>query len=350
MKILLVGNWVHTQYESAFSKSMKLYKINVIPFKLHPFFKGYFGKIINQIPLPTFNVLILNYKLLITVKRKLPDIVFLWRVTHVFPYTLKLLISYNVKIITYNNDDPFGPLNQNNLPWHHNFMWYWYLKSIKLAHLNLFYRSVNIDEATKFGAQNCDLFLPYYIKEWHKPINLNKLDHKKYDCDIVFIGHYEDDGRAKIIKGLIDRGYKIKIWGGHYWNKMTLGKYFYKINHIENVNELEYAKAINGAKICLGFLSKINRDTYTRRCFEIPASGGLLLCERTSDLTNWFREDIDACFFSTPDECYSKVEFLLNNLDIARKIALNGMTRIINDGHDINSRTIELLNKINKLV
>jgi spore maturation protein CgeB len=350
MKILLVGDWLHSQYESVLCESFRLLQIEVIPFKLHPFFRSFSGKVIRQIPLPTLNIILLNFKLLLSVKKNKPDFVFLWRVTHVFPFTIKSIKSHNTKIITYNNDDPFGPLKHGNVPWHHNFMWYWYLKSIKFADLNLFYRKINIVEAINYGAINCELFLPYYIPDWHKPINLSYEDLKKYDCDIVFIGHYEDDGRIEIIKGLIDRGYKVKIWGSSYWSEKVLGEYMYKINKIENVNEVEYAKAVNGAKIALGFLSKINRDTYTRRCFEIPACGGLLLCERTSDLTNFFKEDVEACFFSNPTECFSKVDFLINNIENAKKISKNGKLRVVNDGHDIHSRTNELLNKIKKLV
>ena len=63
---------------------------------------------------------------------------------------------------------------------------------------------------------------------------------------------------------------------------------------IQAVRGVEYAKALSGAKMCLAFLSKLNRDTYTRRCFEIPACGRVLLCERTADMQGLLREGDEA--------------------------------------------------------
>ena len=68
---------------------------------------------------------------------------------------------------------------------------------------------------------------------------------------------------------------------------------------IEPVFGDDYAKALCGAKVCLAFLSKLNRDSYTRRCFEIPACGNVMLAERTADLCRMFKEDEEACFFSS---------------------------------------------------
>jgi spore maturation protein CgeB len=102
---------------------------------------------------------------------------------------------------------------------------------------------------------------------------------------------------------------------------------------------VEYAKALCGADICLCFLSKINRDVYTRRCFEIPACGRLLLAERTYELQTLFKEDEEACFFSSEEELTNKVCWLLENPTIRNKIAESGQKRVWKDGHDIYSRT-----------
>jgi len=105
----------------------------------------------------------------------------------------------------------------------------------------------------------------------------------------------------------------------------------------------EYAKALCGANVCLAFLSKLNRDTYTRRCFEIPACGRVMLAERTSDLLRMFIEDKEACFFSSTDELIIKAKWLIDNPAIALQIAQAGMRRVWVDGHDVKSRVEEFL-------
>ena len=111
----------------------------------------------------------------------------------------------------------------------------------------------------------------------------------------------------------------------------------------------DYVKALQGGKVCLVFLSKLNRDTYTRRCFEIPACGRVMLAERTTDLQKMFKEDEEACFFSTNDELVKKVRWLLDNPDARQRIADAGRQRVWVDGHDVMSRAGEFLNHIQEV-
>ena len=108
-----------------------------------------------------------------------------------------------------------------------------------------------------------------------------------------------------------------------------------------------YGKALCGAKVCLCFLSKLNRDTYTRRCFEIPACGKVMLAERTDDLMQFFKEDEEACFFSSPEELVLKAQWLINSPDIRECIAQAGLRRIWADGHDVARRAKYFLSEVN---
>jgi spore maturation protein CgeB len=108
----------------------------------------------------------------------------------------------------------------------------------------------------------------------------------------------------------------------------------------------EYRKALCGAKMCLCFLSKLNRDSYTTRSFEIPACGRLLLSERTADLQRFFREDVEAVFFSTPEELAQKALWLRDHPEKIEAIAQAGMQRVYSDGHSIEDRMKQLLSII----
>ncbi|MEI8087473.1 MAG: glycosyltransferase, partial [Paludibacter sp.] len=149
------------------------------------------------------------------------------------------------------------------------------------------------------------------------------------------------------IRALIAEGIRVKIWGGSYWNRAVLGDLFDKLSPIVLAEGDNYCKALCGAKICLCFLSKLNRDTYTRRCFEIPACGKLMLAERTDNLMSFFKEDEEACYFSTSDELVRKAHWLLNNPDIRDRIAQAGLRRVWVDGHDVANRAKYFLSMVN---
>ena len=115
-----------------------------------------------------------------------------------------------------------------------------------------------------------------------------------FEAEAVFVGHYEPDDRVACLQALVDAGVRVKLFGGTTWTPQVLGPLAQYFGKVEAVLGLEYAKALCGAQMCLCFISKLNRDTYTTRCFEIPACGRLMLSERTADLPRLFQEDQEA--------------------------------------------------------
>jgi spore maturation protein CgeB len=339
MKILLVGNWTWPQYEKSFSEGLSQLGLEIIAYPLGEKFKGVLGRIEHTLPFPGPSLLDLNKQLISQTHIFKPDIVFFWRPTHILPTTIDKINKSGIYTVSYNNDDPFGPSNQSNLPWHHNWLWYWYKKCLPNFNFNYFYRAINCKEALNFGAKHADILMPYFHPDNDRPITLDDDDWKRFGTEIVFVGHYEDDGRDKKIEALIKSGFSVKIWGDIEWNKKIRFIGRSTLNAVTPVRGVEYAKALCGADICLCFLSKINRDVYTRRCFEIPACGRLLLAERTYELQTLFKEDEEACFFSSEEELTNKVCWLLENPTIRNKIAESGQKRVWKDGHDIYSRT-----------
>lgn len=345
-KVIIAGDWYHSIYEESFAVALKELNIEVIPFRIKDFFNGFIGKFQKAIPIIAPTLLKINLSLLNLVKLEKPELLIAWRCTHLLPYTIKKINDYGIVSVSYNNDDPFGPKMCVNTPWHHKFLWYWYIKCLFHFKFNFFIRELNVMEANKIGIANAHLLRSYFIPWKDKPISLSKDELMKYSCDIIFIGHYEPDDRVNYLKALVQSGFSVKIYGGKYWNLKSLGNLYYYFAPIVPVVGIDYAKALCGAKICLSFLSKINRDTYTRRCFEIPACGRLMLAERTDELQNLFEEDKEACFFSNCEELINKAKWLINNPAISQKIAIAGQNRVWSDKHDIKSRATELLNLV----
>jgi spore maturation protein CgeB len=337
-RILIVGSWRWEIYEDAFAKSLNQIGIDVISFSTNKYFKGYFGKIEEALPPFSISLYKLNIDLYKFILSEKPDVVLFWRPTHILPITITLTKKLNIFAVSFNNDDPFGPKIHKNVPWHHHFLWFWYLKSLRLYNKNFFYRKVNTLEAEKWGSKNNQVLMPYFIPWRDKPVKLTDVEKVFFCTEVVFIGHYETDGRELLFKSLLEANIKVKIWGGDYWNREVLGDMYDKFTPIVPVQGEDYAKALCGAKICLGLISKLNRDSYTRRCFEIPACGSLLLAERTDDLLSLFIEDEEACFFSSSDELVEKVVWLLSNDEIRLKIADAGFRKVWSSGHDVISR------------
>ncbi|MFZ2978429.1 MAG: glycosyltransferase, partial [Candidatus Magasanikiibacteriota bacterium] len=155
---------------------------------------------------------------------------------------------------------------------------------------------------------------------------------------------FEDDGRDEYIKFLFDNRVNIKLFGGSSWIKSKYYNYFVnKIGPIDNLDNIEYNLALNSAKICLVFLSKRNNDTYTRRCFEIPATKSLVLSEYSDDLNTLFAQGKEADYFKSKEELLEKVRFYLANENMRIEVVEAGYKRLIKDKHEVGDRVGEII-------
>lgn len=245
--------------------------------------------------------------------------VFIYRGTHIYSNTIKKIKKTGAIVSQFNNDNPFGELNNR-------FFWRHYKKNCVQCDLVYAFRNSDINEYTKLGVGNCKILFPYYIKTRTFPVDKKDIP-SQYLCDVVFIGHYEDDGRDKYLYNLVKQGINVKIYGDTEWNKSQYYNFFNKKCGEIRLAVIDYNLAINGAKIAVSFLSKWNKDTHTRRCFEIPSTRTMMLCEYTDVLNNIFKDNIEVAFFKNEDEFYKKTLFLLNNEVEREKIALNGQKR-----------------------
>ena len=349
MKILICGEWKWYRHEPAFSTALKQLGHDIIPFKTSNYFSGALGRVQFALPFPGPAIVNINSLIKKIVDKEKPDVFLAWRGTHLTPSTIKAINRKDIITVSYNNDDPFGPKFDGTayVPWHHQFLWFWYVRSLKYYRMNFFYRKVNASEALKVGATHAEILLPYFIPWKDVPISLTEQDRHFFESDIVFAGHYEPDGRENYLIELAKSGLNVRLYGDQYWTKDVLGDFYKYFSPIRWVRGEEYSKSICGAKICLVFLSKMNRDTYTRRCFEIPAYGKVMLAERTKDLSNMFIEDKEACFFSSSKELVDKAKWLIGNPKISSEIAEAGLKRVWADGHDIKNRAKGFIDSIN---
>jgi len=352
LKFLIVGEWIHEMYEKAIADAFLKLNHEVMAFKWHPYFKVIsttpgirhieliYKKAQNKYLLgPIINRL--NNELIEDVKKLSPDTLFIFRGTHIQGRTLKTLKSQykNMTIVIYNHDDPFSPDYPMWKPWRH------FMDSIPLSDLVLAHRHRNFEEYFNKGATQVELLRTWFIPERNHPVTFSPEEKEKYECDVVFVGHFENDGRLELLEKIAKAGWNLKIYGAHHeWGEALLKSPELRGQVPTRLAwGAEYNKALAGGKIAMCFLSKLNRDTYATRCFEIPATGSFLLSEYTDDLNSLFKEGIHAEFFRTPDEMLLKIKKYMEDSPLRKKVADSGRAWVNEQGHDVNSRMRQVI-------
>lgn len=348
MKVLIAGDWHSELHEESVFGAVERLGHLARRFSWHEYFKpaGTLGRI--TLPLlraqnkfmigPVVNRL--NRDLVERVAEEKPDVLLIYRGSHIFPDSLGKIrdVSAGTVIVSYNNDDPFSP---------HYPKWQWsrFLSGIPEYDVVFAYRPANLAEYKAAGARRVELLPPWFIPERNRPVELSASEAERFGSDVVFVGHYEDDERIGCLAAIARAGFHVRLWGpGYDWDSV--------IRHVPELRSQvpvslvwgdEYNKALCGAKIALSFHSKLNRDTYTRRSFEIPGSGTFMLSAHSKDLEAIYAPDQEAVYFRDPAELLEKVRYYLSHDERRREIARLGHVKAVEGGHDVRSRISALL-------
>ncbi len=346
MKILLAGSFRYYCYEEVCARSLESMGIDVVRFSWDRYFIGLIGRIEQRFMFPLLFMRQFEHDLYAVAKIYRPDIIWIWRGQQVRPEVVRRLKhETGATLISYNHDDAFGPGYEASVTFLKPNIWKSFIKSIKEYDIHFVVRSINVLEYLQNGAKKVDILRQYFVSELHRPVVLSDHDKNLYQCDLVFVGHYEDDGRVRYLKAIVANGFSLRLFGSG-WPPHAVREIFGRNIDVLPITGEEYVKALCGGKICLSFLSKLNRDTYTTRSFEIPACGKVMLSERTDELMHFFKDNAEACFFSSPEEMIRKAQWLLNNLDLRERVAQAGQRRVWVDKHDVGSRTKYLLSLV----
>jgi spore maturation protein CgeB len=185
-----------------------------------------------------------------------------------------------------------------------------------------------------------------YCDEVHRPLPSKDA---RWSCAVGFLGGWEPR-RERLLHTVAAAGVDIKIWGG-YWDFLRDGEWTLRRHIIlrqlsggdrfrfhrdalltrahqgGEVYEDDYARALTGSKIGIGFLRKAWPDQHTTRTFEIPACGSLLLADRTEEHQEFFEEGKEAEFFASSEELLEKTKFYCSNESARKRIAEGGYKR-----------------------
>lgn len=241
----------------------------------------------------------------------------------VTPKVIQILRLHCSKVINYNIDDPLGPRDGARFKA--------YRQSLPYYDFNAVVRQENVAEAKSLGSKNVRRVYRSADELSHAPRLLTEKDRQNWDSDIFFLGTWFPE-RGPFLIDLIKRGLPLTIRGPN-WHKAPEWPHLKKYWKGGAIAGDDYAKAIQCAKVNLGLLSKENRDLHTTRSLEIPALGGLICAERTSEHAAMYAEGVDALFWNNAEECAAMCHFALDDDNRRQKIAEAGHQRIKKNRH-----------------
>lgn len=344
IRILHIGDFRFDFYDMSFFDALSSDKnIDAEKFEIAQYFISYkyknifekfyygiqnrykFGPVIDQI----------NQDIIKKVSERKYNFVFIWRGVHIKPETLQYIKSFGVKILGYNNDSTYSL---------HHPAWLFRLlkKQIKLYDHFYAYRESDIPCYERNGCKS-SLFLPTFDPTRTYPINNI---HKT--MDMVFIGHYEDDGRDQLFLELAKTGFRIGLHGQGWHASPHYKALKSTYGDIKPVYS-DYNKILNSSKIALNLLSGNNGDSYTRRSLEIPATRTAMLAPLTPKHIEWFKPDIEAFYFKKYSELPDILRRLLLSPVNVQDVANAGYLRVINGDFQLKHRVDMILQDYHKL-
>lgn len=249
--------------------------------------------------------------------------------------TIEALKSKKILVTEYFNDDAFSKSQAIGLHWK-------FRHALPSYDGHFVWRACDIEIYQKAGANYVEHSPPYYDpKRVFLPDALTMPSH--FLADAAFIGHWEDDWRVDCLDALASSGLSIILKGGcGGWEPAIKGRRIGHLAPINHAGDEEYRQIYSNVVAGLCFFSKINNDGWTRRALEIVALGGLLVCERTEEAKQYFKDREEAFFFSSIEELITIVNDLKNNPSKRQKVRAAGYARLMQNDNTILNRAKQI--------
>jgi spore maturation protein CgeB len=334
LKILIAGYFSAFWHERAWCRALRELGHEVIEFQMQPYIpSNIVGRVQNRFVFgPAINRI--NHEMIQAVGNAQPDVVVCYRALPLKAETIAKIRqnhSNQTVVICYNNDNAFGEVGDKAY-WRH------FKQAIPCYDLHLAYRESDV---SNLGSNiRAYVLHPHYLPWLHRTIPPEQL--ADWSSDICFLGHFEPDRRQQELDYLmanVSAHYRLH---GSAWAEHSKGMAWHGMDTRELQGE-SYVKALNASKIALVFFSTWNHDKFTRRVFEIPVCGTLMLSQRTDLMKTLYEEDKEAVYFDSKEELVDKASYYLAHDDARNKIIESALKRCIGSGYDIYSRMREWL-------
>ncbi len=251
------------------------------------------------------------------------DVVWVDNGEWVGPSLAKELKARATSLLNHNLDNPFTSRD--------GWRWRLFRKALPTYDLFVTPRESSRAAAIAGGARRAIAVMFSADERVHRPVDLSPEDQVTFGSEVAFVGTWMPE-RGPFMKRLVDRGVPLRIFGPR-WTKAAEYPSLAPVVVSRSLGDEDYVKAVSGAKIGVGLLSKGNEDLHTTRSLEIPAIGTLLCAPRTTDHERLYEDAAEAVFFDDADGCADLCLGLL--ADPARRLAIAaaGHRRAMRNGH-----------------
>ena len=186
------------------------------------------------------------------------------------------------------------------------------------------------DKLKEIGVENT-LYLPLAAHpEFHRPLDINSIDSRKYGSDVSFMGAGYPN-RRMAFRSLIHYG--LKIWGSEWDGDHVLDKYIQLGGR--RVSSEECVKIFNATKINLNLHSSINVDSLVSngdfinpRTFELAACGAFQLVDHRKLMSEAF-SDGELAYFDNLEDLDDKISYFLDHPEERKSYAEKGRKRVL---------------------
>lgn len=204
-------------------------------------------------------------------------------------------------------------------------------------------------------------FVNDFKNAFHMPLAASPLKYSTefsgYEYPITFVGEPLSEKRQRILCDLI------KVFKGKLNVFCTEDSFLQSIEEIKSLDlledsdltiysncwkgflksEQELARIYNSSKINLN-ITRQGSTSMNYRVFEILASGGFLVTDENEDLKRYFTVSKHLETYKNVPDLIDKIDFYLQNLNIAQKIAQLGRFKCI-DRHNFGARAKSILGR-----
>lgn len=187
---------------------------------------------------------------------------------------------------------------------------------------------------------------------------MNGFQEKKYGEDIAFcanIGYSAHSNRLDILSKIIKEGFNMKIWGNIVADWKSIPPEIRpRCTQIPVINE-RHSMVCQSSLINLGVDQMPELDgSWSARLHRVMCAGGLYLNTATKGLDAFFKinkegeeitKDQELVVYYNEDDLIKKLDWLLENSDVATNIAKNGQKKVLSE-HKWTDRLKEMIKVI----